>query len=405
MSELANQLQQVIIKGDLRRLSDEDKLIYYKKVCDSLGINPLTKPFDYITLNNKQTLYATKNCTDQLRSLHKISIAVTDRKIDNGLLTVVVQAEDSKGRKDSDMGFANVQGLRGENLGNAMLKAVTKAKRRVTLSICGLGGFLDETEVEDLPQRAVSKHNQGKMTPNTQDVLKVIDESNPPVYTLVLPGDKEKHHDSLETLAFTFNDLMLEIINDPDKDKKWLRSSLDGMTDETHTPCEAKHTHSANRLEVVGEYYMPQLQHYMLHTAKDEVYLSVIFGNNRHEYASIPADYTYQKKLIAVESWFIDHLVADKEPETLIADVPKKEAKDIVLNGMKQVDMSNNDKWTAFALQYTELKPVAKTFEEAKKSIKKLVPDDCYRAEGKGVIVTRNKKNILTIKEVNKDGE
>ena len=220
MSELANQLQQVIIKGDLRRLSDEDKLIYYKKVCDSLGINPLTKPFDYITLNNKQTLYATKNCTDQLRSLHKISIAVTDRKIDNGLLTVVVQAEDSKGRKDSDMGFANVQGLRGENLGNAMLKAVTKAKRRVTLSICGLGGFLDETEVEDLPQRAVSKQKQGKMTPSTQDVLKVIDESNPPVYTLVLPGDKEKHHDSLETLAFTFNDLMLVIINNPDKDKK-----------------------------------------------------------------------------------------------------------------------------------------------------------------------------------------
>ena len=220
MNELANQLQQVILKGDLRTLSDQDKLIYYKNVCDSLGINPLTKPFDYMVLNNKQTLYATKNCTDQLRSLHKISIAVKDRKIDNGLLTVVVQAEDSKGRKDSDMGFANVQGLRGENLGNAMLKAVTKAKRRVTLSICGLGGFLDETEVEDLPQRAVSKHNQGKMTPNTQDVLKVIDESNPPVYTLVLPGDKEKHHDSLETLAFTFNDLMLVIINNPDKDKK-----------------------------------------------------------------------------------------------------------------------------------------------------------------------------------------
>ena len=221
MNELANQLQQVILKGDLRTLSYQDKLIYYKKVCDSLGINPLTKPFDYITLNNKQTLYATKNCTDQLRSLHKISIAVTDRKIDNGLLTVVVQAEDSKGRKDSDMGFANVQGLRGEILGNAMLKAVTKAKRRVTLSICGLGGFLDETEVEDLPQRAVSKHNQGKMTPNTQDILKVIDESNPPVYTLVLPGYKEKHHDSLETLAFTFNDLMLVIINNPDKDKKY----------------------------------------------------------------------------------------------------------------------------------------------------------------------------------------
>ena len=78
MNELANQLQQVILKGDLRTLSDQDKLIYYKNVCESIGINPLTKPFDYIVLNNKQTLYATENCTDQLRSLHKISITIKE---------------------------------------------------------------------------------------------------------------------------------------------------------------------------------------------------------------------------------------------------------------------------------------------------------------------------------------
>jgi len=219
MSELAEQLNEVILKGDLRSLSDQDKLIYYKNVCDSIGINPLTKPFDYIVLNNKQTLYATKNCTDQLRSLHKISISIKEQKIEHGLLTVIVEGSDQSGRRDSDMGFANVQNLRGEALGNAMLKAVTKAKRRLTLSICGLGGFLDETEVEDLPQRAVSKQRQGKMTPNTQDVLKRIDESNKPVYTLQLPGNQKKDHDSLESLGSTLNDLVLQIINDPDTDK------------------------------------------------------------------------------------------------------------------------------------------------------------------------------------------
>jgi hypothetical protein len=41
--------------------------------------------------------------------------------------------------------------LKGEDLVNARLKAVTKAKRRVTLSICGLG-FLDETEVDSIRQ-------------------------------------------------------------------------------------------------------------------------------------------------------------------------------------------------------------------------------------------------------------
>jgi hypothetical protein len=43
-----------------------------------------------------------------------------------------------------------VKGLSGEALANALMKAETKAKRRATLSICGLG-MLDETEVEDVP--------------------------------------------------------------------------------------------------------------------------------------------------------------------------------------------------------------------------------------------------------------
>src|SRR6202008_2665643 len=39
---------------------------------------------------------------------------------------------------------------KGEALGNALMKASTKAKRRATLSICGLG-MLDETELETIP--------------------------------------------------------------------------------------------------------------------------------------------------------------------------------------------------------------------------------------------------------------
>jgi hypothetical protein len=40
--------------------------------------------------------------------------------------------------------------MRGDLRANTIMKAVTKAKRRVTLSISGLG-FLDETEVETIP--------------------------------------------------------------------------------------------------------------------------------------------------------------------------------------------------------------------------------------------------------------
>ena len=46
------------------------------------------------------------------------------------------------------MGVVSITGLKGENLANAMMKAETKAKRRATLSICGLG-WMDEVEALD----------------------------------------------------------------------------------------------------------------------------------------------------------------------------------------------------------------------------------------------------------------
>jgi hypothetical protein len=52
------------------------------------------------------------------------------------------------------IGVKAIATLKGEARANAMMTAETKGKRRVTLSICGLG-VLDETEVADLPPQAV----------------------------------------------------------------------------------------------------------------------------------------------------------------------------------------------------------------------------------------------------------
>ena len=123
---------------------------FYGSVCRSLGLNPLTQPFAFLKLSGRLILYAKKDCTDQLRKLHGVSIVALETSSQDGLFIATAKAHDKHGRSDSDMGFAAVGGLKGENLGNAMLKAVTKAKRRTTLSICGLG-MLDETEVEDIP--------------------------------------------------------------------------------------------------------------------------------------------------------------------------------------------------------------------------------------------------------------
>lgn len=143
-------IEQVVIKGDLSKLSDFERVNYYKMVCESLNLNPLTKPFDYILLNGKLTLYATKNCTEQLRKLNGVSIEGLDDKIVDDLYIVKAKARDKTGRTDESTGAVNIGNLKGEAKANAIMKAETKAKRRVTLSISGLG-WCDETEIDSIP--------------------------------------------------------------------------------------------------------------------------------------------------------------------------------------------------------------------------------------------------------------
>lgn len=145
-------IEDLIIKGDLAKLSGEQRAQYYVHVCKSLGLNELTKPFDYITLSGKLTLYPNRTCADQLRKINGISIEITSQKITNDILTVSVKARDRDGREDEDIGaVAFPDTLRGDARANQILKAVTKAKRRVTLSISGLGWF-DDRDIDEIPE-------------------------------------------------------------------------------------------------------------------------------------------------------------------------------------------------------------------------------------------------------------
>lgn len=155
-------IEQVLMSGDLARLNPEQRMQYYMRTCDSLGLNPLTRPFEYITLNGKLTLYARKDAAEQLRKLNGISIEKPDIRFEDDWIIVTVAAHDAQGRTDSDVGVVSKKDMRGD-FGNALMKAVTKAKRRVTLSICGLG-MLDETEIDTIPDaRPVIVTTQGEI--------------------------------------------------------------------------------------------------------------------------------------------------------------------------------------------------------------------------------------------------
>ena len=148
--------EKVLIGGDLSKLTIPERLSYYNNLCESLGLNPLTSPFEYITLNGKLRLYAKKDCTDQLRRVHGVSVLPNSTRIMQveDVRVVVVSVQDKTGRTDEGTGAVPIAGLKGEALANAIMKCETKAKRRATLSICGLG-MLDETEIETIPEARV----------------------------------------------------------------------------------------------------------------------------------------------------------------------------------------------------------------------------------------------------------
>jgi hypothetical protein len=174
-------MEAVIARGDLAKLTPKERGKLYGRVCESVGLNPFTRPFEYLMLDGKLTLYARKDCTDQLRAIHEISVTDMTESEREGVFIVTAKVSNAAGRTDVSKGAVSIAGLKGGLLANAMMKAETKAKRRATLSICGLG-FSDESEVRDIPGARRSRGNddfheiaEDNAVPSAEDELEYVD--------------------------------------------------------------------------------------------------------------------------------------------------------------------------------------------------------------------------------------
>jgi hypothetical protein len=145
-------LEKVILQNDLGGLTPLEKVQHVKNVCLSLGLNPITKPIQIHKFQGKEVMYMSKDGAEQLRKIHNVSIIKLETDIlRNDLYVVKVYAQLTNGRQDCSTAAVGILGLKGDAIGNAMKKCETQAKRRVTLSICGLG-MLSEEELENLPK-------------------------------------------------------------------------------------------------------------------------------------------------------------------------------------------------------------------------------------------------------------
>ncbi len=162
-------LEKVVVNGDLSKLTSDQRLSWYRARCDAAGLDPRTQPFQYLSLQGKLTLYATKAATDQLIALHKLTTQIIDRRhlSDIGVYEVQVRVTFPDGHFVEDVAALSIAGLKADVLCNAIMKCVTKGKRRTVLSACGLG-MLDESEVETIPGAFVEPAPEAPVRPQNE---------------------------------------------------------------------------------------------------------------------------------------------------------------------------------------------------------------------------------------------
>ncbi len=183
-------IEKIVIGGDLSPLSPADRVYHYKAVCQSMGLNPLTQPFSYVKYNGKLVLYANKNCTDQIRSNRKVSIEIVSRETLNDVYVVTAKATDAQGRFDESTGAIYIKGLSGDALAIAYMKSETKAKRRVTLSLVGLG-LMDESEVSTIPgsKNINVDYKTGEIIDPAKDAIELHQDTISTIKTCLLEAD------------------------------------------------------------------------------------------------------------------------------------------------------------------------------------------------------------------------
>ena len=146
----------LLLSSDITRLTQVERAKYCYFMAKRNGLDPTTRPFDIISAGGKTFVYANRSASDQLRKINNISLEVVERgvlklndKDDLGVYYVRCVATTPDGRRDEAVGAVNITSQKGEILANSIMKCETKAKRRATLSIAGLG-MPDETEVSGI---------------------------------------------------------------------------------------------------------------------------------------------------------------------------------------------------------------------------------------------------------------
>jgi len=153
-----NILGQLITKGNLAMLSEQNRIDYYYMMCDRYGLDPLSKPYDYITTTPKDgppviSLYPNTRAAAQMRANQGISVSITSRELLGDVYMVTAKAIRRDGTHEECSGCVPIYpNMTLQAKANAYMKAETAARRRATIAACGMAdseGDVTPAEIKD----------------------------------------------------------------------------------------------------------------------------------------------------------------------------------------------------------------------------------------------------------------
>lgn len=145
-------LSAVAAGKDTRQLTGAQRRALLASLHHQLGLNPLSGAVMFLLTNGRETLYVKKEGTDQIARREKLTRETLKGpcvETMEGVKVVICQVcvKHPDGRAET---CTATLPFSAGGLVNDLMKVETKAKRRATLSLCGLG-MLAEDEIETIP--------------------------------------------------------------------------------------------------------------------------------------------------------------------------------------------------------------------------------------------------------------
>lgn len=152
-------LSKIILKGDWKDLTPAQRVEGYIALCRSLGLNPLTKPFDLLEMRDRTTLYLNSAGGAQLGALHKASYHITRVETEPVADTVMlvrayVKVRLPDGRENEDVGIKTCNPKDVNDYIRAYKSAITNGRLRAIKGLIGLNVVVEGDE-EEIPEARV----------------------------------------------------------------------------------------------------------------------------------------------------------------------------------------------------------------------------------------------------------